>query len=114
MEFFYLWPPYDTMSAVTISEKKVKQFKERRLSIDSRKQAQCNETESAVFKFCRFSLFLKDLVFFQDKTRSQQLLLCHMQLVEQSELYLDIVFVFFHILVLQEYWVLTRKIENTA
>ena len=54
---------YDTMSAVTISEKKVKQFKERRLSIDSREQAQYNETESAVFKFCRFSLFLKDLFF---------------------------------------------------
>ena len=53
------------MSAVTISEKKVKQFKERRLFIDSREQAQYNETESAVFKFCRFSLFLKDL-FFQD------------------------------------------------
>ena len=62
-----------------------------------------NNTQFAVFIICTFSLFLKDL-FFQIIQRSQQLLLCHVELVNFSP-YIDIVLAFFHILVLQEYWV---------
>ena len=40
-----------------------------------------NKTESAVFLYCRFSLFLKD-PFFQFIKRSQQLSLCRVELVK--------------------------------
>ena len=70
-----------------------------------------NKTESAVFLYCRFScrfsLFLKDL-FFQIILRSQQLSLCCVELVKLLPIHryrVDI----FHILVLQEYWVLTES-----
>ena len=40
-----------------------------------------NKTESAVFEYCRFSVFLKD-PFFQIIYRSQQMLLCRVEFVK--------------------------------
>ena len=56
-------------------------------------------TESAVFLYCRFSLFLKDPFF----------CCCAAWSWLNFSPYIDIVLIFFHILVLQEYWVLTES-----
>ena len=68
-----------------------------------------NTTEYAVFLYCRFSLFLKD-PFFQIIKRSQQLSLFRVELVNFLPVhqYRRSVDIFFHIFVLQEYWVLTE------
>ena len=68
-----------------------------------------NKTESAVFLYCRFSLFLKDPFFLsQNIKRSQQLLLCHVELVKLIPIHRYSGNIF-HILALQEYWVLTES-----
>ena len=59
-----------------------------------------NKTESAVFLYG-----MKD-VFFQIIWRLQQLSLCLVELVNLFP-YIDIVFIFSHILAIREYWVLT-------
>ena len=63
-----------------------------------------SKTESAVFLYCRFSLFLKNL-FFQIIKRSQQLSLFLCGVGKTFSPCIAIVLIFFHILVLQEYLV---------
>ena len=69
-----------------------------------------NKTESAVFKYCRFSLFLKDPgCFFSDYLEVATAVNVPHGVGKNFSLYIDIVLIFFHILVLQEYWVLTES-----
>ena len=65
------------------------------------------KTESANFLYCRFSVSLKG-PFFPDFYRLQKLSLCRMELVNLLP-HIDIVLIFFHILVLQKYWALTES-----
>ena len=67
-----------------------------------------NKTESDLFSYCRFSLFLKDPLF-QIIQRSQQLSLCLCGVGSNFSPCIDIVLIFFHIQVLHEYWVLTES-----
>ena len=62
---------------------------------------------------CRFCLFLKD-PFFQIILRSQRLSLCRVELVKPFPRTSIYCWYFFHILVLQEYWVLTESRTMTA
>ena len=67
-----------------------------------------NKTESDVILYCRFSLFLKDPVFFRTFRGCNSCRCFCMELVNLHPVYrygVDI----FHVLVLREYWVLTES-----
>ena len=66
-----------------------------------------NKSESAVFLYCRCSLFLKD-PFFQIILRSQQLSLFLCGVCKNSP-FIDTVLMHFHILVLWGYWILMEN-----
>ena len=68
-----------------------------------------NKTESAVFLYCRFSLFLRDPFSRLFRGGNSCRPLCHVELVKLLPVHRYIVLIFFHILVLQEYWVLTES-----
>ena len=61
--------------------------------------------ENLVFLYCRFSLFLKD-PFFPDYLEVATAVVVPRG---AGKTYVDIVLIFFHILVLQEYWVLAES-----
>ena len=66
-----------------------------------------NKTESVVFLYFRFSLLLKDL--FLRLLGGRNSCRCAAQNWLNFYPYINIVFIFFHILVLQEYWVLVES-----